>query len=76
MFSAKEQNSEIAAQIEEEMEQQVAIMEEKIRQEENEKLQHQKQEAHAQLLKANDELNEMEKKIVAVGYLFELLSFF
>jgi len=49
------------------MEQQVAVMEEKIRQEENEKLQQQKQEAHAQLLKANDELNEMENKIVAVS---------
>ena len=68
--SAKDQNTEIAAQIEDEMEQQVAIMEERIRQEEQEKLNQQKQEAHAQLQKANDELGDMEHKIIAVSCLF------
>ncbi|XP_066934180.1 ras and EF-hand domain-containing protein homolog isoform X8 [Clytia hemisphaerica] len=63
---AKDQNTEIAAQIEDEMEEQVAIMEEKIRQEEEQKLTQQKQEAHAQLQKANDELGDMEHKIIAL----------
>lgn len=52
------------------MEQQVAMLEEKIRQEEQRKLDQQKEEANRQILSAQDELLEMEKKVKEVRFIF------
>lgn len=50
------------------MEQQVAMLESKIREEERMKLEQQKNEANFQILRAQQELNEMEEKVKSVSY--------
>lgn len=60
---ATEKNSAIALELEVEMEHQVAMLEEKIRDEEQKKLEEQKQEAHSQMVHAQGELREMERKV-------------
>ncbi|XP_065653948.1 ras and EF-hand domain-containing protein homolog isoform X4 [Hydra vulgaris] len=56
-------NNEFSSQLEQEMDQHVQMLEEKIRQEEQQKLAIQKQEAYQQLIIAQKELAEMENKV-------------
>ena len=64
---ATEKNTEIVQELEQEMEQQVAILEAKIREEERLKLEQQKHEANFQITTAQQELVEMEQKVKKVS---------